>query len=456
MANWQSYLEDHQEEMDQDLVHLLSIPSVSTLPHHATDVQRAAQWVATRLERAGVEHVQVLETGGHPVVYGDWLYADGELTVLIYGHYDVQPAEPFELWTSDPFTPRVEGDLIFARGASDMKGNLLLPIAACEALLKTAGKLPINVKFLFEGEEEIGSPSLADFMSNHKDLLACDMMASADSGQLSLDRPAIEVGLRGLCAVQVDVRSAGVDLHSGMAGGLVHNAAQALVEILASLKRLDGRVLVTGFYDDVAEITPEERQMMDRFPVTDTQLKAVFQVDELFGEPGFSPVERNWVRPTLDINGLWAGFQGEGVKTVIPAEAHAKITCRLVPNQTPEGVLAKVKAYILERAPRQVKVSFTDLPGRGDPYRIPSQHLGLMALRRALSQVYGVEPLEIRIGASVPVTAMALKILGVYTVPLGMSLNDEHMHAPDEFYRISNFHRGQAAYAVFFTELARK
>ncbi|MDB4895410.1 MAG: peptidase dimerization domain protein [Firmicutes bacterium] len=455
MATWAQYLGEKRDRFVDQLLELLRIPSISTDPAYKTETRRAALWVAARLQTAGLEHVKVMETAGHPVVYGDWLHAPGQPTVLIYGHYDVQPADPLELWASPPFEPVVRDGRVYARAASDMKGNLLLTIVACEAMLRTTGALPVNVKFIFEGEEEVGSPNLVPFVAAHKELLACDLAVSADSGQYSEDQPALLVGLRGLAGLQIDVRVGSSDMHSGIMGGIAANANQVLVDILSALKAPDGKITVDGFYDDVLPLSDADREMMAHIP-DDTALSVRangLKADA--GEAGFTPRERNWARPTLDINGIWGGFQGDGVKTVIPCEAHAKITCRLAHGQSPSRVIELLTAHIGRHTPLTADVSVTPVAGQAIPYLIPADHFGLKAANSALTRVYGRPPFLMRMGASVPVTAIFLQVLGVYTVSYGFSQFDEKMHAPDEFVRLSNFEKGQQAYCLLLEALAR-
>jgi acetylornithine deacetylase/succinyl-diaminopimelate desuccinylase-like protein len=436
-----------------DLKALVRIPSVSTDPAHKGDVAAAAEWVAARLRAAGIEHVAVMPTAGHPIVYGDWLHAPGKPTVVLYGHFDVQPPDPLDLWTSPPFEPVVRGGRLYGRGASDMKGNLLLPVFACEALLGGGDPLPVNVRFLYEGEEEVGSRSLPEFMAAHRDLYACDLAISADSLQYGEDQPALLVGLRGTAGVEIDVRSAATDAHSGLMGGLLPNAAQALAHILAALKGPDGRILVEGFYDDVQPMTQDERAALAALPDDAESVRRAAGARALAGEPGFSPRERNWFRPTLDINGMWGGYQGAGGKTVIPAEAHAKVTCRLVPDQDPSTIARLLREHVLRHAPPEVEVTVTARGGRSRPYVVPADSPGLAAAERALESVYGRKPYRIRMGASVPATTILREDLGVWTIPFGFGLSDENAHAPDEFVRLSSMERGQRAFAALFREL---
>jgi acetylornithine deacetylase/succinyl-diaminopimelate desuccinylase-like protein len=450
---WSGYLNTHKDRFLGELLGLLRIKSVSTDPAYQAEVRGAARWTADRMHQAGIEGVRVMETGGHPVVYGEWLHAPGKPTVLIYGHFDVQPADPLQLWTSPPFEPLVRDGRVYARGASDMKGNLVLPILACEAWLQTEGALPVNVKFLFEGEEEIGSPSLAPFITDHRELLACDVAVSADSAQYNEEQPALWVGLRGLCGVQIGVRSAATDLHSGVMGGIAPNAVHALVRIIDSLRSPDGRILVKGFYDDVLPLSQAEREALARLPDDTAAIKRQTGIRAVCGEPGFTPLERNWVRPTLDVNGMWGGFQGEGSKTIIPCEAHAKITCRLVPNQHPERILECLKAHIAAHSPAEVAVSVSPMCGHAESYMVSPDHWGMAAAGHTLATLYGKAPFHMRMGATVPVTALFLKLLGVDTVSFGFGMDDEQIHAPDEFIRLSNFEQGQRAFCMLLPEL---
>jgi len=453
MPTWERYLQDHHSEYVAQLLDLLRIPSISALPEHAGDVQRAAEWVARRLAAAGLEGAQVMPTGGHPVVYAEWLHAPGKPTILIYGHFDVQPADPLELWTTPPFEPTIRDGRVYARGASDNKGNLLLSIIAVEALRRTAGVLPVNVKYLAEGQEEIGSPQLPAFVAAHKELLACDMILNADSGQFSETEPALSLGLRGVCAIEIDVYGAKSDLHSGSFGGTVANPLHVLAELLASLHAPDGQISVDGFYDDVVTLTPEERAQIAAVPFDEADFKAQIGVEELFGEPGYSPLERTWIRPTLEINGMWGGFTGEGTKTVLPKEAHAKISCRLVPNQDPARIRQLLQAHIAKHAPRGVRVVARPGSALAYPYQVSRDHPGNVAARAVLTEVYGREPYHVRGGGSVPVCETFLRHLGAYTIGFGFGLLDEQVHAPNEFFRLASFERGQVAFAKLLENL---
>ena len=449
------YLQAHQETHLADMLALLRIPSISALPEHAADVHRAAEWLRERIARAGLEDVRVLPTGGHPAVFGQWLHAPGAPTVLIYGHFDVQPVDPLDLWDSPPFEPVVREGRVYARGASDNKGNLLAPILALEALLATRGALPVNVKLFLEGEEEVGSPTTPAFVASHGELLACDLVLNSDTGQHSEERPGLLVGLKGICALQIDLRGANIDLHSGIYGGAVQNPIHALVRLLDSMRSPEGRITVEGFYDDVAPLTAEERAQIAAVPHDDGTYKAALGVEALFGEPGYSTLERAWARPTLEVNGIWGGFQGAGSKTVIPAEAHAKLSCRLVPNQDPVRIQELVIRHLQTHLPPGVTAHVLRYDAQAKPYAVPADHWGNQAARTVLTKLYGVEPFYTRMGGSVPVTSLFLDHLGVYTIGLGFGLEDEKVHAPNEFYRLSSFRRGQRAYCLLLDELAR-
>lgn len=453
MSQWQSYLEQNQDRYLEELLAFLRIPSISALPAHAQDVQKAAEWVADRLRQAGVENVEILPTEGHPVVYGDWLHAEGKPTILIYGHFDVQPVDPLHLWTHPPFEPTIDGDRVYARGASDDKGNMLIPILAVEAMLQSEGALPINLKFCFEGQEEIGSPNLPAFLPQHKERFAADLAVSADSGQFSETEPEILVGLRGICAIQIDVKGAKSDLHSGMVGGTIQNPIHALVQLLNTMHDQHGRITIDGFYEDVMELSDDERAAIARVPFDEEIYLENLGLEQTFGEPGYSTRERAWIRPTLEINGIWGGFQGEGTKTVLPNEAHAKITCRLVPNQEPARILELLQAHIAQNAPRGVTVTAKILDSRGKPYLVRADHPGNQAVSDVLHKIYGMEPYHVRSGGSVPITGLFMDILGLPTVAFGFALNDENIHAPDEFFRLSSFRKGPGAYCQLIERL---
>ncbi len=455
MAAWAAYLAEHKSKFLDEYLQLLRIPSISALPEHAGDVQRAADWVANRLRAAGVEGVEVMPTGGHPVVYGEWLHAPGKPTILLYGHFDVQPVDPLHLWTTPPFEPTIRDGRVYARGASDMKGSLLTTIIGVEALLQTEGRLPVNVKFFLEGQEEIGSPQVPAFLAKNRERFACDFAVSADGGQHGDNEPSLMVGTRGLSGLELEVRGAKSDLHSGLYGGAVQNPIHALVALLASMRGDDGRILVDGFYDDVLPLTADDRARIAAVPFDEDGLKRELGIDAFFGEIGYTPIERTWARPTLELNGIWGGFQGKGSKTVLPNEAHAKITCRLVPNQDPDKIAELVRAHVESHILPGVSVTVSNLAGEGKPYLVPADHPGNQAVRDVLFDLYGREPYHERSGGTIPVTGLFLDTLGAYTVGLGFGLDDEGFHAPNEFMRLHNFERGQKAYCMLLERLGR-
>jgi acetylornithine deacetylase/succinyl-diaminopimelate desuccinylase-like protein len=453
MSAWKNYLTANEDRYLKELTDFLRIPSISSLKEHKADVAKAAEWVGARMQAAGIENVQVLPTGGHPVVYGDWLYAADKPTVLIYGHFDTQPVDPLELWTNPPFEPTIRDGRIYARGASDDKGNMLAPILAVEALLSSEGRLPVNLKCFFEGQEEIGSPQLGEFISANRQLLACDLIFSADGGQWDEDQPALMIGLRGLCSLQIDVRSARSDIHSGTFGGTIMNPIHALVRLIDTMHTPQGRIAVDGFYDAVRPLGETEQNQIAEIPFDEADYKAGLGVEELFGEPGFSTYERAWVRPTLEVNGIWGGFQGEGIKTVLPSSAHAKISCRLVPDQDPVQILKLLSAHIENHAPPGVKVALDPNTSKADPYLIPFDHPGNQAAVAVHKELFGKAPYYARMGGSIPVCGIFLKELGAYSVNFAFGLKDENVHGPDEFFRLKSFSRAQLAYGLLLQHL---
>ena len=449
----ETFLAAHATERLESYKDLIRIPSISALPEHAADCRRAAEWIAADLERIGMEHVEVAETGGHPVVYADWLRADGAPTVLVYCHYDVQPVDPLELWTSPPFEPVVDGDRILGRGVADDKGQLHLHLRATEALLATRGGLPVNLKFVFEGEEESSSVHLDAWLAANRERLAADFALISDTGFFDGNLPSITIALRGLMYAQIDVTGTAVDLHSGGYGGTVENPANALARIIAGLKDADGRVLVPGFYDDVVELTADERRLLGELPFDEADYLARLGLPALQGEAGYTTLERRGARPTLDVNGLWGGFQGEGAKTIIPAHAHAKVSCRLVTAQDPDRIFAALRDHVLAIAPPGVRVDVRSLGG-GRPSLTPIDHPATQAAARALEATFGRPPVYIREGGSIPVCASFETILGLPVVLLGFSQPDEHAHAPNEWIDLTNYETGIRTFARMWDELA--
>ncbi len=454
MQTWQDYLDFHKDRFLNELFDFIRIPSVSAQEKHLNDVKLAADWVAARLSKAGIEHTEVMATGGHPVVYGDCLHAGPDKpTVLIYGHFDVQPIDPLALWETDPFEPTLKDGRIYARGASDDKGGMLTPILAAEAFLKTQGKFPVNIKFCFEGQEEIGSPQLAAFLEEQKEKFACDVVFSADGLQWSNSEGMIVLGLKGLAKLELKVSAAKSDLHSGLHGGVLHNPLEALARILASFRDDSGRIAVEGFYDDVLEASTEEKAAMAAIPFDEAAYKQELGINEFFGEPSYTTRERNWIRPTLDINGIWGGYQGDGSKTVIPSEANAKITCRLVANQNPHTIVDLLKTHITKHTPKGVSVEVW-AEGSSEPFYVPASHPANQIIKEVLSKLYGKEPYYTRLGGSIPVSAFFKQALNAEMIGFGWSLASDNLHAPNEYFELETFYKGQQGYCLLFEKLA--
>ena len=449
----EQFLEDTNERRRAAYVDLLRIPSISALPEHAPDIRRAAEWVAGELRRIGMEHVDVSETGGAPIVYADWLHADGAPTAIAYAHYDVQPVDPVGEWRHPPFEPTVEGDRMLARGSSDDKGNLAILLQAAEALLATRGGLPINLRFVFEGEEETTSEHLEPWLAANRDRLAGDVALICDGGFFPGNLPAITVGLRGIMYAQIDVRGPFQDVHSGSYGGSVENPANALAQIIAALKGPDGRIRIPGFYDDVAPISEADREAWARLPFDEDAYRAGLEVDRLVGETGYTTLERRGARPTLDVNGMWAGFQGDGSKTIIPGEAHAKVSCRLVVDQDPERIFESLKSFVTEIAPPGVHVSVHSL-GTGRPTLTSTELPATQAAARAIERAFGRAPVFMREGGSIPFVATFENLLKLPVVLLGFVPPDGNFHAPNEWMDLGNFETGIRATIELFDELA--
>ncbi len=436
-----SYAQEHKDQILDELIEFVRIPSVSTDPEKKTEMQRAAQWVANQMYSLGFENVKILPTALHPVVYGESLKAGSDKpTVLIYGHYDVQPAEPLELWGTPPFEPTQQGENLYGRGASDMKGQVVASLKAVEAYAHT-GDLPINVKFIIEGEEEIGSPSLEKFLTENKDMLSSDFAINPDTGMIGADTPTITYGLRGLAYFELRVTGPEHDLHSGVFGGVVHNPAQVLCELIAGMHDKNGRVTLPGYYDSVRPLDDEERAELARLPLDETFYLEQTGAPELFGETGYTAYERVGARPTLEVNGLLSGFTGEGSKTVLPAKAMAKISMRLVPDQNPDEVYQQFKRYLEENAPPTIRWELEDL-NQGDAAITDCDMPGVVALSQAMEATWGKKPVYKREGGSVPVVAQMQKILGIESVLTGFGLPDDNLHAPNEKIHLPTFFNG--------------
>ena len=437
-----AYLLDAEAQLLNELCDWLRIPSVSTLAQHNEDVERAAGWLARKMTAVGLENVELVRNGGHPIVYGDWLHAGADApTLLVYGHYDVQPADPIELWISPPFEPTVRGDDLFARGASDDKGQIFAHVAAVQALLATSGSLPVNVKFVVEGEEEDGSQALMEYVPAAVEKLAADACLISDTHMLSPQQPLIIYGLRGMWAGEITVRGPAQDLHSGMFGGAVHNPNQALCELLARLHDEEGRVTVPGFYDGVEPLSEQERAALARVPYDDTTLLKESGAPAVWGEAGFTVTERIGARPTLEINGMWGGFTGDGFKTVIPAEAHAKVSCRLVPDQDSAAIGPMIERFLTEIAPPTVEVTVrtrVHAPATVVPLDVPE----IGAASRAFKRVFGADPVFSREGGSIPVATVFQETLDIPILLMGLGLPDDNLHAPNEKLHLPNLYRG--------------
>ncbi|PTQ53187.1 MAG: Acetylornithine deacetylase [Brockia lithotrophica] len=447
-----AYARSEEGRFLEELFDFLRIPSISALPAHREDVRRAGEFLAGHLKALGFPEVRVYATEGHPIVYGEYSADPSLPTVLFYGHYDVQPVDPEAEWTTPPFAPEVRDGAIYARGASDDKGQVWLFLKAVESFLRGAGGLPVNLKVLLEGEEEIGSPNLVRALARERETWRADVVLVADTGMPAPGRPAITVGLRGICGLEIRVRGAQTDLHSGEFGGIVRNPIQALVELLARFHDAEGRVAVPGFYDEVRPLTREEREAIRALSRDEHELARTLGVPELYGEAGFSYLERNWARPTLEFNGIGGGFQGQGTKTVIPREAFAKITCRLVPDQDPERIRERILAFVEENAPRGVVTTVATFDS-GPPYVVDPDHPAIAAAARSLAATFGNPPVFVRMGGSIPIAAPLAQNLNAPVVFMGFGLPDDRIHAPDEHFRLEQFTKGLEAMIRALAEL---
>lgn len=442
------YIEQNRERFFEELFSLLRIPSVSSSPEHRPDMVRCADRLVELLKEAGADEAAVYPTDGHPVVFGQKTVGGAVGTVLVYGHYDVQPVDPIELWKSDPFEPEIRDGAIYARGANDDKGQLFMHIKAFEFMLRE-GKLRHNVKFILEGEEEIGSPSLAKWAEEHKDLLAADIILVSDTTMISESVPSINCGMRGLSYVEVKVTGPDKDLHSGHYGGAVANPINVLCDMISSLIDKDGHITVKGFYDDVVELSAEDRAKLARAPFDMEEYKAFLDINEVKGEKGYTTLERTGIRPCLDVNGIWGGFTGEGSKTVLPSEAYAKISMRLVPNQDSETITRLFCEHFKAIAPACVKVEVKPCHG-GDGFLIPISSKAYQAASKAMTEVYGIEPVPSRGGGSIPILADLQRILGIDPLLMGFGLERDTIHSPNESYLLKQLFAGMESIALFY------
>lgn len=440
MQAWKDYQTAHKERFLNELLELLRIPSVSARSEHKADMQRCAEAVKKSLLDAGADKAEIYATNGHPVVYAEKITDASKPTVLVYGHYDVQPAEPLELWHSKPFEPTIKDGKIFARGACDDKGQFYMHVKALETLTQT-NSLPVNIKFIIEGEEEIGSEHLAGFVKQNKDLLKADVILISDTAMISMDTPSIDVGVRGLTYIEIEVTGPNRDLHSGVYGGAVANPITILAKMIASLHDADNHITIPGFYDDVVESSAAERAELAKAPFSEEEYKKELGINELWGERGYTTNERTGIRPTLEINGIWGGYIGEGSKTVLPSKAYAKISCRLVPNQKSAPMEKLLIDHLYKIAPSCVQVKVTPHHG-GDPYMTPVDSIEYRAAAKAIETTFGKAPIPVRGGGSIPITALFESELGCKVVFLGFGLDSDNLHSPNEKYDIVNFYKG--------------
>ena len=448
------FIHSHRDRYVTELKEYLAIPSISALPAHQADVRRCAEWTAEEMRRVCLENVRLEETDGNPIVCGEWLHAAGAPTILFYGHYDVQPVDPVELWESPPFEATVRDGELFARGAADDKGQVFMHLKAIEAHMKQHGKLPVNIKVIIEGEEEVGSGNLDTFVKAHKDELAADVVVISDSAMFDRGVPSICYSLRGLVYFQIDLRGTKSDLHSGIFGGAVANPNMVLAQMLAQMKDRGGHIKIPGFYDDVQALTDAERAEWRKLPFNEKQYRKDLGAPRLFGESGFTTLERVWGRPTFEVNGLLGGFTGDGAKTVIPAVSMAKVSMRLVPNQHPDKIAELFEAYLRKIAPKTVELTVTRMHG-GKPWITEFDNKFVRAAGRAIEQGFGKEPVFCREGGSIPVVSTFQEELGVPAVLFGVGLPDENAHAPNEKIDLGNFHGGVVSAAILYDEIAK-
>ena len=455
MQEWKDYQEQNKDRFLEEMLGLLRIPSISAKSEHKADMQKCADKVKQRLEEAGADTVTIYPTAGHPIVYGEKIVDASKPTVLVYGHYDVQPAEPLELWKSGPFDPKIIDGKVYARGACDDKGQFYMHVKALETLVKT-NSLESNIKFLIEGEEEVGSPNLGKFVKENKELLKADCVLISDSAMISLEHPSLDVGLRGLSYLEVEVTGPNRDLHSGVYGGAVANPITILCKLIASLHDENNHVTIPGFYDNVLESSDEERKLMAQAPFDEEEYKEDLGVKALWGEKGFTTNERTGIRPTLEVNGIWGGYIGEGAKTVLPSQAFAKISARLVPNQTSEEITQLIIAHFNKIAPDYVTVNVKPHHG-GEPYVTPIDSIAYQAAARAIKESFGKDPIPVRGGGSIPICSLFEKELGTKVVLMGFGLDSDNLHSPNEKFDLANFYKGIETipyFHKFFAEMS--
>ncbi len=452
MTHIKEYIETNKERFLQELFGLIRIPSVSSVSDHKDDMTRAAQYLAEQLKSAGADKAEVFSTSGHPVVFGSKTIDPSKPTILVYGHYDVMPVDPIELWHSPPFEPEIREGKIFARGAVDDKGQLFMQVKAFEYLLKE-GLLPCNVKFMIEGEEEMGSPSLGSWCRENKEMLAADLILVSDTSMIGIDIPSVTVGLRGLAYMEVEVTGPDKDLHSGLYGGAVANPANILAKMIASMHDENNHITIPGFYNDVLELSAQEREDMARAPFNLDEYKKKLDINEVWGEKGFTVNERTSIRPTLDVNGIWSGYTGEGSKTVLPGQAFAKISMRFVPNQNPDEISALFAKHFESIAPPTVKVKVKAHHG-GFPYVSPVDSRAYLSAAKAYENVYGKKPIPVRSGGSIPIISTFEQVLGVKSILMGFGLDTDAAHSPNENYHLECFYKGIETISWFYRYFA--
>lgn len=454
MKDWKEYQEKNKDRFLNELLDLLRIPSISARSEHKDDMKRCAEAVKQRLLEAGADTVTIYETEGHPIVYGEKIQDPSLPTVLVYGHYDVQPPDPLELWHSGPFDPVIKDGKIFARGSCDDKGQFYMHVKALETLVQT-GTLCTNIKFCIEGEEEIGSPNLGKFVATHKDILKADVILISDTAMISMENPSIDIGVRGLSYIEVEVTGPNRDLHSGVYGGAVANPITILAKMIASCHDENNHITIPGFYDDVVESTPAERAKMAEAPYDEEDYKKDLGVSQLWGEKGYSTNERTGIRPTIELNGIWGGYTGEGAKTVLPSKATAKISARLVPNQSSVKITEKLLNYFKSIAPAGVTVKAEEHHG-GEPYMTPIDSHAYRSAAAAIKETFGKDPIPVRGGGSIPICALFEKELGLKIVFMGFGLDSDNLHSPNEKYDLFNFYKGIETIPYFHKHFANK
>jgi acetylornithine deacetylase/succinyl-diaminopimelate desuccinylase-like protein len=448
MENLEKYIQENKQRFLDELFELLRIPSISADPAYSQEMIRTAEFIKSKLEAAGADKVEICETGGYPIVYGEKIIDPSLPTVLVYGHYDLQPAVPLELWTTPPFEPTIRNERIYARGACDDKVQMYMHVKAFEAMMKNHS-LPCNVKFMIEGEEEVGSSNLGPFCINNKEKLKADVVLISDTSIIANDIPSIDVGLRGLSYVEVEVTGPNRDLHSGVYGGAVANPINILAKMIAAMHDENNRITIPGFYDDVVELTAEERNEMAKAPFDLEEYKKDLGIDDVWGEKGYTTIERTGIRPTLDVNGIWGGYTGEGSKTVLPSKAYAKISMRLVPNQSSEKITKLFTDYFTSIAPPSVKVVVKPHHG-GEPVVTPTDSVEFKAASMAMEKTFGKKPIPTRGGGSIPIVALFEKVLGVKSVLMGFGLDIDALHSPNESYGIFNYFKGIETIPYFY------